>query len=69
MKNLSDEQFLNLNTELRIFDWKGKLKSVVSLDKPVFLFCVDEDSGVLYAITPFEDSKIYTYNLNYILIQ
>ena len=69
MKNLSDEQFLNLNTELRIFDWKGKLKSLVSLDKPIFLFCVDEDSGVLYAISPFEDNKIYTYDLNYILIQ
>lgn len=50
-------------TELQVWDWNGKLKCRLILDRYITFFTLDKD-GILYACTTNEPEVIYRANLS-----
>lgn len=50
-------------SEIYKFDWKGNLLNILQLDKAVSYFCIDDKTGIIYAIgtEPDLDFRLYKY--------
>lgn len=61
IRNLTSEQMKTINTILSIYDWSGNFLHSFSLDQPIFKF--DVENQILFGMNPFEDDKLYLYDL------
>jgi len=52
-----------LSTQLHVFDWNGKLRKVVNLDRDLRLIAVNPEGSALFGLSPDPEPTVFRYEL------
>lgn len=65
-EELFDKDSTDIENEVRVFDYDGKLVKKYSFEKSLdpSSFCVDEKNNRIYMVVPDEDKQIFVYSID-----
>jgi hypothetical protein len=66
---INTDPTVNTDTQMHIWDWKGKPIALIKLKNTEFRIAVDANDEYFYTISPYHENALYKYDLKKILKQ